>query len=539
MKTNILRYFLATLVTCILASCSGDFLDEKNPNETTEDHFWKTIADAESALATTYAPIRNQMEGYFGAYTGFQNQNVRGDDVFPLEDDPDAWKITIFNNTPNTGLLPSDWSALYTSISRANTVIKKTPEIDATQPEKDAIIAEAHFLRAWNYFILAINWGDVPLRLDPENSMAPMASVTEIWSLIESDLKIAKASLPAVRPATQYGRASKGAAIAYLGKAYLYQGKMQEAKTELDEIVGKAPYNYGLVDDPEDNYTATNEFNKESVFEINYSQHGTGGIWNENGANSMMGNALPQFFGTSLGGGWSKIAAAPFIIDEFFKEERPVGSESKFDKRIYANFFFKYSDYGDVKPDEAWYGEKEYNFDQIWDEQLKGKFVGGNNPNYPDYYGKPGRFVMKKFTRFWDAMGDNCDYAEKPDNNLRVMRYAEVLLMHAEAAAKTGDLSAAINDLHLVRDRAGLTRKNWANADEIMKEVEHQRLLEFWMEGQRFYDLKRWYSYSEIKDIFIRNNKRGAQNFQEKHLYYPIPQGEINSNTEAVQNPKW
>lgn len=547
MKTKILgKYILIVLVVFSMFACGSDFLDEVNPNTSTEDTYWQTEADAEAALATIYSPIRGQMYGYWGAFTGFQNQNVRGDDLLPVYDDPQTWAITDFTNDANNPRVGydnggGDWELLYLGINRSNNFLVNIDRVEMDDNTKEEMKGEAYFLRAWNYFMLVINWGDIPLRLTPvssvEETMAPSASEAEIWVQIESDLKEAKSRLPITRPEGELGRIIKDAAIAYLGKAYVYQGKFNEAKTELLEI--KNSGRHGLIDNPDENYTETNEFNKESIFEINYYQHGTGGVWGNDGSDTPQVNILANFVGAPPGG-WYKLQPSESIIDEFTKEERPAGSDSRWDKRMYTNFFFKYSDYNDVRPDETWYGSQEVTMDDLW-KNTETKRIGNNGinkPNYSDIDGKSGRFIIKKFTAFWSSNGDSMYNTEKHTNNIRVMRYAEVLLLLAEAAAKTGDVALANECITTIRDRAGLAKKTFSG-DAIMDEIEHQRLLEFFLEGQRFYDLKRWYTPEQVKQIFIERGKVGVANFQPKHFYYPIPQGEINANTAIEQHPLW
>jgi hypothetical protein len=129
-------------------------------------------------------------------------------------------------------------------------------------------------------------------------------------------------------------------------------------------------------------------------------------------------------------------------------------------------------------------------------------------------------------------------HKEGKANNLRAMRFSEVLLMYAEACAKTDDVNGANTAIKAVRQRAGLKEKTFTQA-ELMPEIEHQCLLEFFGEGHRFDDLKRWYSTEEIKAIFNENEKQGAEYFQEKHRYYPIPSGELNNNNAMVQTELW
>ena len=118
------------------------------------------------------------------------------------------------------------------------------------------------------------------------------------------------------------------------------------------------------------------------------------------------------------------------------------------------------------------------------------------------------------------------------------MRFAEVLLLYAEACEKTVDTKEANWALNEIRQRAGLPKKDFAQSD-LMKEIEHQCLLEFFGEGHRFDDLKRWYTTSQISMKLKGNDKQGANNFREKHKYYPIPAGELNNNSAMEQSTWW
>lgn len=541
MKTNILtKLALSALLGCSVIACDeASFLDTSNPNEVTNDNFWRDEADANSAMATIYSPIRGQMYGNFGAFTGFQNQNVRADDVWTIYDDLQTWDIAVFQNDPNTDRY--DFGSFYSSINRANVFLENIAKVPMDDAKKDQMIGEAHFLRGFNYFLLVTNYGEAPLRLKPvvftADAMAPSVSSEELWKQVVADMTEAKNRLPIDRPAEEAGRVTKGAAIAYLGKSYIWQKQYKEGKQEL-EIIMKSPYKYDLMANYEDNFTPNFKFNKESIFELNYAKYGSGS-WNAEGANDTQGMVLPNFIGTPLTGGWFKMMPTASIIDEFLVEKRPNGSESLFDKRIYTNFFFKYSDYGDVKADEKWYGNR-YSFDQLW-KSTEGKRSGGKQPIYPEINGKEGRFLPKKFTAFWldKENGDSMYNPEPIDNNYRVMRFAEILLLHAEAATNSGNLAEAATDLNRIRNRAGLPNKTWGSASELMAEIQHQNLLEFWFEGHRFFDLQRWHTAPEIKDIFVKNKKQGADKFKEKYTVYPLPQSELNTNTEIQQHPLW
>ncbi len=543
MKTNIVtRWIVTPLLAFVMMACNeSDFLDTKNPNSTTDINYWKTEADVQSAMATVYSPIRGQMYGYFGAFTGFQNMNVRADDTWAIVmDDPETWQIATFTNTPNTGR--DDMSYIYKCIQRANVLLDKIDNVPMEDTKRVELKAEAAFLRGLSYFLLVTNYGNVPIHLKPtgltsDDMMVASSPEAEVWAQVEADLKVAKEGLPITRPAGEGGRVTKGAAIAYLGKTYIFQQKYAEGEAELRTIM-QPPYTYDLVPNYDDNFSEMNELNQESVFELCYDGKYGNGSWGQEGSNDTQGMVLPNFIGPPATSGWFKVMPTASLIDEFTIERRPAGSDTKFDKRMYSSFYFKYSDYGDVKTDEKWYGNS-FTFDDLWDSGSAKR--GRGEPDYPLIDGTKGRFLYKKYTNWWaDSQDGNSMYNQKnQNNNYRVMRFSEVLLLHAEACVKNGKLAEAATDITRVRDRAGLAKKTWAGADDLMKEIEHQKLLEFCLEGVRFFDLKRWYGYEGMKQIFDKNKKQGAEFFQPKHLYYPIQQAEMNTNTAIEQHPLW
>jgi len=539
MKTYIIKMLFGVFTMVILFGCNEkDFLTEVDPNQVVGDDFWKDEGDAVSAMATIYSPLRGQMYGFYGAFTGLQTFNVRGDDVWYLVDDPETWKIATFTNTPNTSR--SDFASAYQSISRANSFLENIDDVPMDEAKKAELIGEAHFLRGLNYFLLVTHYGDVPIRISEittENINIPSSSAAEVWAQVEADFTAAKASLPVTRPSEELGRVTKGAAIAYLGKSYVYQKKYSEAETELGALMS-SPYSYDLVSNYEDNFTDRNEHNVESVLEWSYEEFGSKyGMWGQEGSNSPQSMVMPQMVGTPATGGWFKFMPSTFIVDEFMKEERITGSDSRFDKRMYTNFYWQYSELGDVKPDDTWYGDAGYTFNDLWESTMAKRQTGGE----PDYSSLGGRFLVKKYTNFFvnNSSADNYWSGIYMTSNLRVMRFAEVLLLYAEAAANNGNETAAITSINRIRTRAGLEPGNWAGRDALMDEIIHQSLLELFFEGHRFYDLVRWYNYDQVKSILNANGKQGAEYFKPQHFVLPIPQVEIDTNTEIEQNSLW
>ncbi len=544
MKFSIKKYVALAVLGLSLAGCKEDFLNKLNPNFTVEATFWQTEADALMAIPTIYSPIRNQMDGYYGAFSGYQILN-RADDMWMLAGEGIEGP-TFYVHFLNTATSPTDqYGLLFTGVARANTFLKNIERVPMDETKKKALIGEASFLRGMYYFLLATNYGDVPLRLLPATDEGELNKVSsleaDIWKQVIADFKTAKEGLPVDRPDSEEGRVTKGAAIAYLGKALVYTKQYTEAETELKALLS-APYNYDLVDF-EDNFKETTKFNNESVFELAYNVYlGGGGRWGGDEPNGYMGFVLPNFCGPAGSGAWFKLVPGHSIVRDFVTEERPAGSDTRFDKRMYTSFFWKYSDYEAGLTDGKWFGNHE--FDYFWSEG-KGKLDMNEGLVYPDINTaagkKPGRFLIKKYTNFYiNKEGSNSHYDnENCNNNLRIIRFAEVLLLHAEACAQNGNTADASSSLKRIRDRAGLANKTWSGKDDLMKEIMHQNELEFFFEGHRFFDLKRWHTPTEMKQILVNNKQQGAENFQAKHYYLPIPQSELNTNTLIEQHPLW
>lgn len=539
MKTSIIKSSVAMLLLISTVGCSSDFLDRINPNLPVEETFWKLESDALGAMATIYSPIRDQMYGYYGGFTGWHTMN-RADDVWFFTGE-EAFSWDYHNYLNSAGTAESDFGRVYTGVSRANEFLKNISRVEMDENRKNQMIGEASFLRGMYYFLLVSNYGDVPLRLvpafeDPDGANKPSSPEADVWKQVIADFKVAKENLPVTRPASEAGRATKGAAIAFLGKALVYTKQFQEAETELKALL-TAPYTYDLVDNYDDNFNESTELNKESVFELVYDGKFGSGSWGSECATCTQGFIIPNFAGPAGTGAWFKWMPTASIVRDFIAEERPAGSNTRFDKRMYTSFFWKYSDYETGVTDGAWFGNQT--FDVMWENSSAKRQRG--EPAFPSISGKAGRFLNKKYTNFFkNVAGANSMYDQSNQNiNMRMFRFAEVLLLHAEACARNKNFGAAASSLTRVRDRAGLAKKTWAGETELINEIIKQNELEFFFEGHRFFDLKRWYTPTEMKQILVNNNKQGANNFLPKHYYLPIPESELNTNTKIEQHPLW
>lgn len=537
-----LSFITLAATIAVIMGCKKSFLETSNPNQLTEDKFWKTEADVKSAIASVYSPMRLPLSGYWGAFRGYQDINALGDDVLTIPGgEPSTMQVAYFNNDAKNGDTQDIFAKLYSCIYRANLVIENAGNAKMDAALTKSYVAEAKFLRGLSFFILASNFGDVPLKTSvaksSEDAFLPGSPAADVYQQAIKDFSEAAADLPVTRPAGDKGRVTQGAALAFLGKTYLYVKDYPNAETTLAKLL-TAPFNYDLISNYEDNFTDKNEFNKESVLEWVYGPYNSQySPWNEESGGNAMYNYRPQLTGSNGTGGWFKYIPSQFAIKEFKREPRPNGSDTKFDKRMYATFIWKYSDFGET--DATWYNAMT--FDDIWTaawtsiDRFEAQYK-----NFPE-----GKFLNKKFTNALrsEQGADNYWAAVPSTANVEVMRFAEVLLLHAEAALLNNHPDIALQSINRIRQRAGLTAKvagDFPGTADLMAELQHQKLLELYFEQNRWNDLKRWYpTAAGLKTYMSANLKQGADKIENKHYIFPIPAAELQTNNNLTQNPLW
>ena len=502
----------ACLFATLLMGCSKDFLEKKNPNAVTTDDFWKTEADVLSALGATYNLLRNVNTGYWGV-RGVELSNGRGDDFFIRNDVKDLYSLSTFTNNPDNGVLNGLWEGAYQSIFRANQILERTDGIAGIADEdKKQMKAEAMFLRALNYFILVTNFGDVPIRLTvpagTEEYPIAKSPEADVWKQIETDLTAAAADLPLAWPAEWTGRATKGAALGYLGKAYVYQKKWPQAETTLQQLT-QAPYAYNLTANYEDNFTALRENNEESVFEIQIQDVGGANPWASSGAGESIGVTTAQEFAPAQVSGWFEAYPTNKVLNEFKKEMTKTGA---FDPRMYATL--------------------------VWQGQEGTFYKKPISTFFPTEYAFTSRFKKYQNSQNENELRGTGGGNYTSNINERALRFADILLMYAEAVTMQGRPADAYAPVKRIRDRANLADLPAGyTQDQMMAEIRHQRMIEFCREGLRFYDLKRW---GLLQQELTASDKVGRNFFvPKKHDYYPIPQPELDANGKMVQNSLW
>ena len=308
--------------------------------------------------------------------------------------------------------------------------------------------------------------------------------------MIEQDLIQAIGDLPprSEYPLSDLGRITKGAAQGLLIKAYLFQSKWAEAKAIAEDLINSGEYS--LVGNYNQIFTETGENNAESIFEIQY-MNASGGNWGRNNANEgSFSNVFQRARGQFEGYGFN--LPTQDFVDEFFKE----GVE---DPRLKATVFRE----GDLMGDRGFFTK--------------------------DATGFPHEYYPKKYFNNKSEEAPFGDPNPNGGSNDRVIRYADVLLMHAEAAFHTGDETAAKTSLNQVRRRVNM-REIAASGNALLEAIYHERRVELGLEGHRFFDLVRTGRAAAV--LGPLGFKAGT------HEVLPIPDSQIQaSNGALTQNP--
>ncbi|HZH95753.1 MAG TPA: RagB/SusD family nutrient uptake outer membrane protein [Flavisolibacter sp.] len=506
-------FIIIVFAVALISSCKKNF-DEANPNQPTIDSYWKTSEDAVKGINAVYSIFHRGYAGYSRAM--YFHGMLKGDEGFGSGGDGGLNTLMSFSmNDANFGLTADTWSNLYQGIYRANQVIANVPGIQMDATLQKRVVAEAKFLRGLFYFNLTLYFGRPPLVLEPSQPTLQPRNATpeEAWGQAAKDFMEAAADLPTTYGSTDLGRATRGAAYAMLGKTYLQQKKYQQAADAFAWLVtGPGAAIYNLTANYRDNFIISRENNIESVFEI---QHGLRDDENsdndtDEGARPNPGASIAKFYAPGGGPGFQDGAARRWVVNEFHQERTALGGR---DPRLDATFLF---DSTDVRGP---------NFTMIYGQTHASRYGNGDDSRKVWY-----RKLLNDHWRDFESFNS--------PNNYRMVRYADVLLMYAEALNGLGQTAAAYQYVDRVRVRAGMRTLTLAmpglNQAAFLNQLKHERIVELSGEGWRFADLARWGDLSPalaVRDPEFTNFRVG------KHEWYPIPQSDIDLNPNLTQNP--
>lgn len=508
------------------ASCDESLLDVPNPNTFTSGDFWKTEDDINKGLVAAYNMFYKQGTWTRNIYT--QMDGMADDGVsFAGWTELNEWTKFKFTNYDFFEVGVKIWNEHYKAVFRVNQVLDNVENVEFESEEaKNRIIGQAKFLRAFYYFYLNILWENVPLVLKTSSPVdrPEQVSSDKVWDQITNDLNDAVKYLPEQWDNSNLGRPTKGAAYAYLGKAYMQQHKWQEAKDALHWLVeGEGAKYYDLVQNYEHNFRNDTENNKESVFEIQFSQINPTGYDHDFSTTSNLGtqfamNASPK------GLGWNNLQARRWLVD-YYKREKTF--DGKNDMRLFYNFW--YNERGNDFPDQAdtlVYG-RTWTEDPTWGNQV---FIRKYMSKLPD----------RQLEFYWH------------DINYRLVRYADILLSYAEVLNELNGTPTqlAVDCLNKVRSRSNLPLiqdSEYYDGGKIINDkmafAEHlkiERALELPIECVRWMDLKRWGLDDQQTIDEIRSRDADFDNFIiGKSVRLPIPQSEVGNNPNLDQNPDY
>lgn len=490
-------------------SCSSDFTEVAPVGVLESTTFFNSERNTEEALIGLYDLI--QFNNNVAFHSAFFIKVLPGDeanagggnatDQKQLQEIDDYTNISISNPS-----LEAVWNKEYKTIALANTIIENVEA--GSLSNKTFAIAEAKFMRAWCYFELTTMWGDVPLRLENPTTISAEAfaksksSRAEIYAQIEADLAVAIDGLPDKTAVKNNFRVSKGAAQALLGKVLVFQGKTLVAIPYLKAVIDNPAH--GLESDVSKVWLKDTEFGKESLFEVGFIttkgyDWGNQTIGGRNESNifiQLMGARGDGYFdltGTGLSNGWGFNLPTAKILNAFDTA-------------------------GDVKRKAA----------TVMSEAELNAFGGSLTGTPWDYEGG----IRTKYAARASETSSGGVAALNYGTNLRLFRFAEVLLLAAEAYNKEGQDDKARIELNKIRNRVGLADVSPSlTGTNLFNAIVNEKFLELAFEGQRFWDLVRWGR---------ANAELSGKGYTSKNDLFPIPASEIAKNkalTSADQNP--
>ena len=483
----------------VLLLCGCDFLNRSPYDSVDTSQGFQTMEDAEAAVNAAYQPLQ---------WAKLYNMRIWTLDIIAGNSEVGAGGGTDGEETVDLANFIADadnfaaldlWRGPSPGILRCNFVLQKVPAMDIDEAVKNRILGEAYFLRAHYYFILVRLFGGVPLQTEPADSdsdlLLPRASADEIYALIMEDLDQAIRLLPKRSEYTQanMGRATKEAAMAELARVYMtyYQDyeHYQEVVTLCDAI---GAMGYRLEEDYANLWNPAKQNGVESIFEVQYYGKTNYDFWsNENQASWLSTFTGPRNSGMAAGCyGWNQ----------------PT-----------AEFVSQY-EVGDLRKEKTVFYTGCPTFDGM---------------TYSSAYSTTGYNVRK----FLLTKTQSPDY-NTSNQNWVVTRYADILLLKAEALNEMGQTTLAEAPLYEVRCRAGLTNRSdieGLSQMQMREKIIHERRMELAFEGHRWFDMIR-YKDNYALEFLHSIGKTAASS---KHLLLPIPTQEREANPKLTQNPGW
>ncbi len=479
-----LKINIILIILLFTVSCSDDFVNVASEDENSEE-FFNSETDYQDALIAAYDGLQSTYVNVMLGEIASDNTLCGGEsatDVIGFQE------IDDMIHTPVNANLRDVWNWMYGAVNRTNFILEFQDKTDF--PNKNNVLGQTRFLRAYYNFELVKWFGDIPLSIDKRIQFGEQFSIdrtpkAEVYALIEQDLIFAANNLPYTQ--SQTGRVTKGAAQALLGKVYLFQDKFSDAATVLEDVINNGPYD--LLVDYSTMFENDNENNIESVFEVQYTDREGAGfecLQCSEGNVAVGFNGIRNYNGPVFESGFSFNIPTQEVVDEF--------------------------ETGDIRLETA-----------ILDIDA---WAAANSATFVTGFEHTGYYNRKYIARQGDANTGDANLTNP--NNYRAIRFADVLLMAAEALNR-GSISdtRALEYLNRVRTRAMLPDATSTGTD-LTNDIYHERRVELVGEGHHFFDLVRTGRAAQEIDGFVAG----------KHEVFPIPSIEIQlAGNIWTQNP--
>ncbi len=502
-KINLIKlaFLLALPVLFTVVGCKK-FLDRQPLQATLSD---LNQGGIESEIFGLYANLRNSAG--FTSIPWLAIHDFRSDDSQKGSEPSDGaeWVAPFDNFAYVKDLWASNtyWGDHYSLISDANSAIQKADSLGLTNDgSTQANIGEARFLRAYAYFDLVRTFGDVP-KIDfkvykAADLIKPKATAAQIYALIDADLTFAETALPTTWGEKYPGRLSRGAALAMHAKTHLFRQNWATAASLCQQVITSGVYslnsNYAGI------FKESGENTGESIFEIQAYVNANGSVDQGCIFATTQGVRASTATGWNLGWGWNTPTQA--LVDAYETADIRKNSTILFSGQSDDP---AYGGYGRVLPAHTSAGG--FLPQKYWNKKI---------------YADPARRAATNHS-------DNPSWINK-----RVLRYADVLLMKAEAENEMGNGATpnSIGLLNQVRSRAGgLAARTYTTQAQLRDDIKKERRVEFGVEGERFFDLVRWND---------ANSVLGGLGYVNRCRFYPIPQPIIDGSGGVItQNPEW
>ncbi|MEN9907804.1 MAG: hypothetical protein RLZZ540_945 [Bacteroidota bacterium] len=520
MKYKIYNYLAGFFSLAIITtSCVNDEdLIQVDPNNSAVDSFWKTDSDALKGVNAAYGSLLT--DGTYMRSTPLL-LDLKGDDTRSNSPWGAMANVGRFNSNPSDAAIYGwAYETYYQGIFRANQVLTNVPAINFENTElKNRILGQAYFLRGLYLFHAVNMFKNVPVPTQLA-AIYPQKTEAEGWAQVIADFKKAAELLPTSYTtvsgldAGEKGRATKGAALGYLGKAYLFIKDFPNAKIAFKQVIDLGVYS--LVSNYRDNFTETNENNSESLFEVQFSRD-AGGVdlgWGGAPASGWGKTSARAITYGPRGFGFTDVQPTWALYNEFQQEKTTANTV---DPRLDATMFYN-------KPGGM----------QLYGQNFATKYAS-NTADLNDLF-------CRKYQNSDGQKVDEFDW--RSGINERLLRYADILLMYAECLNETGDTPGAYTYIQMVRTRVGLpnlaTAKPGLTQATMRDQIGHERFLEFPLEGHRFDDIRRWgWLQDQAKLTWLKSRDAEFNSYAPGREFFPIPQLERDNNPGTSQNDSY